>query len=401
MKQSWFLWMTLALCAGLLVANAANKAQPSPPPQSSKKTAPGVEAAQTISMLTGVAISPLLGVSTVGAWKYFHTPKEHRPDLPWYANPWFWLAGLALVGAVAAKDTLGPAVPTVLKKPLDVAEAIENKVSGLVATGAFVPSAATFLTVAQDVTTAGAAFPMFAGIDGASIINTLMVPFAMVAFAMVWLVGHAINMLILLSPFATVDAGLKAFRTFILSTVCATSFANPYFGAVWALFIIGVCYMLSGWAFRLTVFGSIFITDYVTFKRTRFLPDEKSNWMFLAREIGDAPIRTFGKLSRNEAGDFIFTYKPWLVLPERVLNLPKGNYAVGRAILLPEFHKVDREDSVSLLVMPPRYITHEERVASAYHLRVIDVGILKGAKSLWNFAKRLFGMKTEPAPAAA
>lgn len=353
-------------------------------------------------MLTGVAISPLLGVSAVGAWKYFDTPKEQRNNLPWYAQPWFWLAGLALIGAAAAKDALGPAVPTVLKKPLDIADAVENKISGLVATGAFVPSAATFLAVAQDVSHASAAGPMFAGIDGAAVINTLLVPFAMIAFAMVWLAGHSINMLILLSPFATVDAGLKAFRTFILSTVCVTSFINPYVGAVWALIIVGISYFLAGWAFRLTVFGSLFITDYMTFKRTRFLPDDKANWMFLSREIGGVPIRSYGLLTRNENGDFTFEYKPWLVLPKRTLTLPKGTYAVGRALVLPEFHLIDGEETISMLVMPPRYLTHEDRVARAYNVQAIDVGVLKGAKALWNFVKRLFGMKVQaPAGAAA
>ena len=45
---------------------------------------PGVELARTISEITGVAISPLLGVSTVGAWRYFHarTPQQ-LAHLPW------------------------------------------------------------------------------------------------------------------------------------------------------------------------------------------------------------------------------------------------------------------------------------------------------------------------------
>jgi MFS family permease len=397
MKRLWLWFIAFALCGFILVAQAGQSTPLAQKPAPDKKAAPGVEAAQTISMLTGVAISPLLGVSAVGAWKYFDAPKEQRANLPWYAQPWFWLLGLGLVAAVAAKDVVGPAVPTVLKKPLDVAEAVENKISGLVAAGAFVPSAATFLSVAQDVTTSSAAWPMIAGIDGAAIINVLLLPFAVVAFLIVWLAGHAINMLILLSPFATVDAALKGFRTFILSTVCATSFVDPYVGAVWALIIVTISYFLAGWAFRLTVFGSLFITDYVTFKRTRFLPDDRANWMFLAREISGVPIRTFGKLSRNEAGELIFTYKPWLVLPQRTLTLPKGKYAVGRALVLPEFHLVDGDDTWAVLVMPPRCVTHEERLARIYGVEVVDVGVLKGAKALWSFVKRLFGVRPSPA----
>ena len=53
-----------------------------------------MELAQTISLITGVAISPLLGTGAVGAWRYFQvkTPQE-RANLPWFAQPWFWFAG--------------------------------------------------------------------------------------------------------------------------------------------------------------------------------------------------------------------------------------------------------------------------------------------------------------------
>jgi len=46
------------------------------------------------------------------------------------------------------KDTFGTALPTAVKKPFDVAEAIENKISGLVAAGAFVPLIAMIFTSA-------------------------------------------------------------------------------------------------------------------------------------------------------------------------------------------------------------------------------------------------------------
>jgi len=108
------------------------------------KNLSGQQFAQTISLITGVAISPLMGVSAVGAWQYFHakTP-EQKARLPWFANPLFWVPALLLVGACFVKDSCGVVLPAVLKKPFDVAETIEHKISGLVATGAFVPIAAS------------------------------------------------------------------------------------------------------------------------------------------------------------------------------------------------------------------------------------------------------------------
>jgi hypothetical protein len=46
---------------------------------------------------------------------------------------------LALVGACAAKDSLGAVLPPGWKKPLDVLETVENKATGLVAAGAIIP----------------------------------------------------------------------------------------------------------------------------------------------------------------------------------------------------------------------------------------------------------------------
>jgi hypothetical protein len=398
MRGRLFKLVVLILLASTLTSASLPAATDAPPPES--RTPPGVQAAQTISLITGVAISPLLGVSAVGAWTYFRAPEEERAELPWFAQPWFWLGGLLLVAMTVAKDTLGPAVPTLLKKPFDVAEAVENKLSGLVATGAFVP---LVVDVFQPDAGATAAVygPVFAAVEASDVLNALLVPFAMIAFVMVWLVSHAIHMLILLSPFATVDAALKLFRTFILSTVCVTAFVNPYVGAVWAALLIVICYFLAGWAFRLTVFGSLFIGDYVTFKRRRFFPDEGGNWMFLAREIDGVPVRTFGRLTRHEEGALIFAYRPWLVLPARTLTLPKGSYAVGRALLLPEIRLVEGEAAWTVLLLPPRCLSHEERLARIYGMEVMDVGMVKGAKAFWQNLRRLCGGPTTALPASA
>ena len=105
-----------------------------PAPQKVSAAVPGAEQmAQTISTITGVAISPLLGMGAVGAWQYFKwqgTAESTRGPLPWYANPLFWLPALLIVGLVGAKDVFGTAAPSALKKPFDIAELLENKISG-------------------------------------------------------------------------------------------------------------------------------------------------------------------------------------------------------------------------------------------------------------------------------
>src|SRR5687768_10667588 len=102
-------------------------------------TLPGVALAEGISQITGVAISPLLGVSAVGAWRYYRTPAALRERLPWFCHPVAWGFGLGLLALCFLKDLFGTATPALLKKPLDLLELFENKVSGLVASAAIVP----------------------------------------------------------------------------------------------------------------------------------------------------------------------------------------------------------------------------------------------------------------------
>jgi len=140
-------WNILLLLAAVLVALplgatagvSDGKSAAADPNPAAKKLC------ETVSLITGVAISPLLGVGAVGAYDYFKAGSpEERAKLPWFANPWFWVPALLLVGVCFLKDAAGATVlPTALKKPLDVAETVEHKISGLVATGAFVPIAAS------------------------------------------------------------------------------------------------------------------------------------------------------------------------------------------------------------------------------------------------------------------
>src|SRR4051812_12295870 len=88
---------------------------------------PGVSLAQGISEITGVAISPLLGASAIGAWRYFHASEAGRHALPWFCHPLVWGTGLLLSALCFAKDAVGTAAPPLVKKPLDIAELFESK----------------------------------------------------------------------------------------------------------------------------------------------------------------------------------------------------------------------------------------------------------------------------------
>lgn len=359
--------------------------------------------AKAVTMVTGVAISPLLGVGAVGAYDYFTVSKEEKDQLPWYAHITFWLPALLLVGAVAAKDAFGTMLPPGLKKPLDVAETIENKVSGIVVAGAFVPLIATIFHGSGGGGQTNLAVSGFAAISFAPLLNILTIPLALAAYIFVWLVGHVINVLILISPFGAVDAALKSVRTATLGLLVVVHKINPIWGAVLSLIIIVIAYFLAGWSFRLMIYGSVFTWDFITGKRKRFKPAPNANWMFTARKIEKTPIRTYGKLVRDNKGQLTFEYRPWLFMQQRIQAIPAGKYAIGRGLFCPDFLLVEGEKTKAVLTMPPRYKKHEEEVAQAYGITdVRDTGLLKGIKAIWRwFTKNLFGADSKEAAVAA
>jgi hypothetical protein len=368
MRRFFLLTAVIALAAGCCPGAAQAAASAATPPSTNAVT-PGVELARAISEITGVAISPLLGVSAVGAWRYFHaqTPQQ-RARLPWFAQPWFWIPAFVLVTACFLKDTLGITAPRLLKKPLDVADAIAHKVSGLIAAGAFVPLVmAVFPTAGTEAALRGAN-GFLAAINLSWLGNGLLVPVGMLAFFFVFLASNAINVLVLLSPFAVVDTALKGFRLLVLLTIPATALASPWLGAIWALVIIGIAYFLAGWSFRLSHFGLVFIWDIVTLRNRRFVPDKSANRVLLAREINRVPARTYGTLRRDEQGCLVLQYCPWLVLPKRTLTLPEGQYFIGKGLFYSQVMRAEDRGSTAVLLLPPRYRGHEEALVTIYGL---------------------------------
>jgi hypothetical protein len=373
------------------VAQAAVLAQASP----TNSPPPGVEIAKTLSTITGVAISPLLGVSAVGCYQWSKAKTDaEKAKLPWFANPLFWVPAILLLVACFIKDTAGVALPTVAKKPFDALETVEHKISGLVATGAFVPIMVNIIHEANSTggqPVASLSSLGFAAMDFSWLYNVLVTPVAMAAFFIVFLASNAINILILMSPFTTVDTALKGFRTLILASVAGTAFMNPWVGAAWALIVLLISYFIAGWSFRLSHFGLVFIWEFFTGSKGRFHPDAKENKMFLGRKIEKVPTRTYGKLFRNEKSELVFDYHPWLVLPKRTLILPAGNYEAGRGLFYSEILRVEGDSAKTVILLPPRYRGHEEEIAKIYNFAgVRDVGI----RAAWAWFKSLFGSKT-------
>jgi hypothetical protein len=400
--------LVLALCCAVLLPDAARAAE-------ARKTepagrTPGIELATMASQVTGIAISPMLGVSGVGAYRWWSAKTDaEKAALPWFAKIEFWLPAMLLVGVCAFKDTIAAVAPPGWKKPLDIAETLENKVSGLVAAGAVVPSlvavASKLITTSTGldqapVVVGGLGMIQLGVIDLSWLLTILMVPLSVAVFAVVWVVGHAINVLILLSPWGAVDTVLKAMRTSVLSLVAATAFIDPVVGVTVSAVIVVLAYFMAGWAFRLMVFGTEFTWDFFTFRASRFKLLADGNKLFTAREISQVPMRTYGRLFQEGDGKLIFRFRPWLVLPERTVEIPRDGLVVGKGVFYSEVLGYDKaaDKNLTLLLLPPRYRGHEELFARTYHISgTCDVGLRKA----WGWIREAFGLGAKQQSAAA
>lgn len=363
------------LCLLLLVSGVlrAEVVPESVPPPKEEVYLPGVALSQGITEITGVAISPLLGVSSVGAWRYWKTPAAGRASLPWYAQPWAWGTGLALLALCFLKDSLGTAVPSLLKKPFDMIELFENKASALVASGAFVPLVAQEMAAhwqaerALEVPVASIAGLAFTGVNAA----WLMVPVAVVAFLMVWICSHAINVLIILSPFSTLDAVLKLMRTGVLAVVGLLYAIAPWLAALMCLAIIAVAAWLAPSALRLAIFGARYAADILLPWRGRKRATPEQPHAFTLGRVAGLPPRTGGRMLRLEDGSMVFRYRRWCVLDERTVPLPNGTRHLEKGLLSPALVHRSGEEEMKVLLFLPRYRGHEEIMAG--HLKLHGV----------------------------
>lgn len=356
---------------------------------------PGVSLSEGISEITGVAISPLLGVSAMGVWTFYKTEPHLRHRLPWYCHPGVWGTGLALILICFLKDFLGTAAPPLVKKPLDFLELFENKVSALVASVGFVPLVALAMAhfnkeppqAMNELAGSGlAVIPLASVIDLGVHTPWISIPVAIVAFGVVWLSSHALNVLIALSPFGIVDAGLKIAKLGLIALVAGSTMIHPYAGAAVSLLLILIGLLFAGWSFRLTLFGTLMGSDFLLNKRATAADVETGVNGFLARRTEGVPVRTLVRMKQDPAGHPVLTYHPWLVLPERRIALADANMVICKGLLHPSLAQRPASESAavrSTLILLPRYRRLEDTIARHFGCQeVMDGALLRGFKAM-------------------
>lgn len=351
---------------------------------------PGVSLTEGVSQITGVAISPLLGVGALGAWKYTTTPEAQRALLPWYCHPSVWGFALVLIGLCVLKDVLGTAAPPLLKKPFDYLELFEDKASALVASTAFVPIVTSAMARTQGpspTATVSAAELGFAAVPLADfpwMKVLLLTPLGIAIFAVVWLSFHAVNVLIALSPFRLIDASLKLGKLAMLGVLTLASFLSPVLGFLVCVPIILIACLVAGWSFRLTVFGTVYGWDLLS--RRKASAEEVTHGVrgFTSQRFGDVPARTYCMLKVDEAGYLVARYRPWLMMPWRSIELDAMPDSLTRGMLHPSVSRFqDDGRSRPMVMLLPRYRSCVDEVGGVLGLhRITESALVRGLKAM-------------------
>jgi hypothetical protein len=340
----------------------------------------GQQISTAVAAVTSTAISPLFGVCLLGIYDYARSNPEARASLPFYSKPHFWIPIGVLLLLIFFKDSIGGTVP-LMKKPLDAIEVlVVNKAALVLIAFPVMIHQVSKLTGTRDITELvqpvvyAAAPGMLERAEywgGAAVMLTAGTIITLV----VWVVGHAADVLGLLSPIPYVDLMVKASRVGVMLVVAGCAVFSPTLGLIASGIVIGICALLFWLALRVLILGWVFGFDLL-FWRNQAPADEVR--AFTVGKIQGLPRQTLGKLTRDPNGILEFRYRRMGFGPSRRIRLEDASaYFVGRGILYPS---VVMGDATQFRLLP-RYRGSEELVRGTLGMASVKDSGLRNAKA--------------------
>lgn len=366
----------------------------------------GERLARELTLTTGVAVSPLLGVVLLGAGHYFTAAEADRPALPWHASPRFWGSAAVLLGLLFLKDSSKVALPKLLVAPLDALETLlEKNLSGLLAlpvlasafsNGDFAALQALgtqakelLLPVAWAGETPVAAA---SGLPGAILGSCA----TLAVYAAIWVCGQAGNVLILLSPSSLLDSLLIAAKTTM--AVLLLGLAGTLPGQLLALVLVLLALRLFPRALRLVVFGTLVSQDLVRHRLLgRPVPSPAADRpvrCFTSCRLGGLPLLTCGRLGVQD-GALAFSWRPLMVGRERSVQttIDPATCTLGRGFLSPVVCWRDTRAAarVQLFRLLPAAAAHLDLVAAQLGMRgQEETSVRSRLAEGWRWCRSLF-----------
>ena len=394
-------WILLSvLLIGIVVFASA---QTNDTDESTQALKSGESVTKALATVTSTAISPLVGVSVMGAWQYFRTPAPQRSQLPFFDRPYFWAPTMVLLVLIFIKDTFGGFAP-LIKKPLDAIEVLLVNHASLVLI--VFPVVLNQVARVMGYTSLKGLFGYLlsgpvvyaATIDNPGVHHAFSVATAMlytiaglVVAGVVWLLGHCFDVLALLSPFPFVDFLLKLARNVVFAILLVTSIISPHVGLVLCLAVIVLSLMAFSWAWRLSFFGTLFAWSMLEMLLldVHERPSREHGVPAFSAGMKNIKRRTYGKLVPGADASLVFAYRRLLFGPEKKVVVGRAeSFAVGRGVFYPTvvepIESTDKHRVVFRLL--PTYRGVEEEVRLCLDCAsVCDLRWTKGLRSFWRF----------------
>jgi hypothetical protein len=391
------------LIAFLIISSLVTVAQTDDNQQAQDALKGGEKVSTALATVTSAAISPLLGVCAIGAWQYYHTPKEQRDQLPLIQKPKFWVPIIVLLLLIFIKDTFGGFAP-LIKKPLDAAEVLFVNHAALVLVAfPFVLNQVSrvmgftswkgLLSYLLSGPVVYATTPEMSGMHHAVSVATalLYTVVGVVVTFVVWLVGHAFDVLAMISPFPFLDFLLKAVRNSIFAVLAVTALLSPRIGLLLSLGVIVVSFLIFGWALRMAFFGTVFAWSLlrVFLMEAREKVERGDRVKAFTARVGKLPRRTYGHLSLADDGTLLFRYRRLLFGPQNTIKIGRaGSFSVAQGVFFPtviEPIESTGKHHVTFRLLPT-YRGAEENIRSCLAFgEVRDLRWTKGLRAFWKF----------------
>jgi hypothetical protein len=123
---------------------------------------------------------------------------------------------------------------------------------------------------------------------------------------------------------------------------------------------------------------------------------------FLARPLDGIPARSRGKIVVDGEGRVLFTRRPFFILHEKRVLLPKGSLVLGKGILHPSLlhRSTEGDKNQRLCYLLPRYRGIEESLAARLGgAEIQDSALIRGFKAMRQWLSDLVRLPGESTPA--
>jgi hypothetical protein len=335
-------------------------------------------------------------------YQYFSTPGHLRDQLPFYDQPYVWGIMLLVILLMLFNSTICESMPF-LKIPLNALGNMVNKGGACIVLPVVLSE---FAQVFADPTAVALAavsdcmFPaayaangaMAASGDWLSLGWLVSLVVGAFSYAVVWIVWNVTDVIILIMPIPFLDAILKSFRLCVQSLMFGLMALNPWIGLLVTLIMVLLCWRLAGWAFRLSVMGFVFATDFLLWRKPGTINGAVGIPAFITATAGKRwklPARQYGSLRCEKDGMLFFVWRPWLIGPQHEADLGRsGDYQGGSALLYPVVLEGTGESV--LFRLPPRYRRDAQAVSDKLGLcGCRDVSVIR---NLWKLLRQFFGI---------